>query len=140
MWWSLGAVVAFVAVFGLILLRKGRPFADGDVFRASRISSGNHLFPTQVLISPTSVVQYTPRWIGRQEQTIHLAHVSSVNIKTGLLLSDVFIETSGGSDPIACHGHRKADARRMKELIEKYQTDYYRGNRPTPVGSEGSGR
>ena len=90
--------------------RKGRPFAAGDVFRASRLSSGNHLFPTQVLITPTSVVQYTPRWIGRQEQTIHMAHVSSVNIDTGLLFSNVLIETSGGSDPIGCHGHRKGDA------------------------------
>jgi hypothetical protein len=35
--------------------------AEGDVFRASRLSAGNHLFPTQVLITPTSVVQHTPR-------------------------------------------------------------------------------
>ena len=59
-----------VAATALVLLlvwvwRKGRPFAAGDVFRASRLSRGNHLFPTQVLISATSVVQYTPRWIGR---------------------------------------------------------------------------
>ena len=140
MWWSLGAVLAVILVFVVWIWRKGRPFADGEVFRASRISSGNHLFPTQVLITPNTVVQYTPRWFGRQEQTIHLAHVSSVNIKTGILLSNVFIETSGGSDPIACHGHRKADARRMKELIEKYQTDYYRGSGPTPVATKGSGR
>ena len=139
-WWSLAALVAVFAVVAVWLWRKGRPFAQGDVFRASRVSTGNHLFPTQVLISPTTVVQYTPRWIGRQEQTIHLAHVSSVNIKTGLLLSNVLIETSGGSDPIVCHGHRKGDARRMKDLIERYQTDYYRGRDSTPVGTGGSVR
>ena len=105
---------------------KGRPFAQGDVFRASRFSRGNHLFPTQVLITPTSVVQYTPQWIGRREETIHMAHIASVKIETGALLSDVLIETSGGSDPIACHGHRKSDAARIKTLIEQYQTDYYR--------------
>jgi len=119
-----------VLLGGLWIWSKGRKFAEGDVFRASRLSSGNHLFPTQVLITPTSVVQYTPRWIGRQEQTIHMAHVASVNIETGLILSNVLIETSGGSDPIACHGHRKADAGRMKTLIERYQTDYYRGRAP----------
>ncbi len=85
-------------------------------------------------------MQYTPRWIGRQEQTIHMAHVSSVNIETGLLFSNVLIETSGGSDPIGCHGHQKGDARRMKDLIERYQTDYYRGRTPTPVGGGGSVR
>ena len=138
--WSLGALAVLLLVVGLWIWRKGRSFAPGEVFHASRLSSGNHLFPTQVLISPTSVVQYTPRWIGRQEQTIHLAHVSSVNIETGLLFSNVFIETSGGSDPIGCHGHKKNDARRMKTLIEQYQTDYYRGRTPTPVGGGGSVR
>lgn len=139
-WWLLGAVAALAAILVLVIWRKGRPFAPGDVFRASRVSSGNHLFPTQVLITPTSVVQYTPRWIGRQEETIHMAHIASVKIDTGMLLSNVLIETSGGSTPIVCHGHRKGDAVAMKELIERYQTDYYRGGRPTPVGGESTGR
>ena len=123
--WAIAAAVALAAVMIFWVWRKGRPFAQGDVFRASRLSAGNHLFPTQVLITPVSVVQYTPRWIGRQEETIHLAHVSSVKIDTGMLLSDVFIETSGGSDPIRCHGHYKSDANAMKQLIERYQTEYY---------------
>ena len=63
-----------------------------------------------MLITPTSVVQYTPRWIGRQEESIHMAHIASVKIDTGVLLSDVLIETSGGANPIRCHGHRKGDA------------------------------
>ena len=124
--YALIAVVVCVLVVLLIVWRKGQPFAPGDVFRASRLSRGNRLFPTQVLITPTSVVQYKPRWIGRQEETIHMAHVSSVKIDTRLLLSNVLIETSGGSDPIVCHGHRKGDATRMKALIERYQTDHYR--------------
>ena len=135
--WIWSAVVIAAAVIGLIGLfvwRKGRPFAPGDVFRASRLSSGNHLFPTQVLITQSSVVQYKPRWIGRQEETIHMAHVASVKIDTKLLFSDVMIETSGGSDPILCHGHRKGDADTMKRLIERYQTDYYRGGGPSQGG------
>jgi len=137
-WWvGAGALGALVMLL-LWIVAKGRPFADGDVFRASRWSSGNHLFPTQVLITPTSVVQYTPRWIGRKEETIHMAHIASVKIDTGMLLSNVLIETSGGTDPIACHGHRKRDAVTMKDLIERYQTDYYRGNPgikgPGPIG------
>src|SRR5437588_484521 len=121
--WTLIVVGAVIALLLWAIWRKGRPFASGSVFRASRLSSGNHLFPTQVLITPSSVVQYTPRWIGRQEEIIHMAHVSSVKVDTHLLFSDVFIETSGGSDPIKCHGHRKKDAIRMKELIEQYQTE-----------------
>jgi len=128
--WALLGLVAVVGLIGLWVWQKGRPFAQGDVFRASRISSGNHLFPTQVLITSTSVVQYTPQWIGKLEETIHMAHVSSVKIDTGLLFSHVLIETSGGSHPITCNGHRKGDAERMKALIERYQTDYYRQGVP----------
>ena len=129
--WPAAAVLAVVGVVGFIVWRKGRPFAPGDVFRASRLSSGNHLFPTQVLISPTNVVQFTPRWIGKQEESIHIAHVSSVKIDTGMLLSDVLVETSGGASPIRCHGHLKKDAVQMKTLIEQHQNDYYRsGTRP----------
>jgi hypothetical protein len=134
LWWVVAAVVALIVVLGFWVWRKGRPFAAGDIFRASRLSSGNRLFPTQVLVTPTSIVQYTPRWIGKAEETIHMAHIASVKIDTGMLLSDVLIETSGGTDPIRCHGHRKGDAVAMKNLIERYQTDYYRGG-ARPVGT-----
>jgi hypothetical protein len=141
LWWALAAAGAVAVIFVVWIWRKGRPFAPGDVFRASRLSSGNHLFPTQVLITPTAVVQYTARWFGRREETIHMAHIASVKIETGMILSDVYIETSGGTDPIACHGHRKGDAGRMKDLIERYQTDYYRGGGvPTPVGGPPTSR
>jgi hypothetical protein len=120
---GVGLLVMAVLV---VVWYKGRRFSDGDVFRASRLSRGNRLFPTQVLITPTSVVRYTPQWIGRFEQSIHIAHISSVNIDTGLLFSHVLIETTGGASPLHCDGHYKSDAVRMKSLIEQYQTGYYR--------------
>ena len=127
-----GIALAALLVFLLFLFWKSRPFADGDVFTASRWSRGNHLFPTQVLISPQSVVHYTPQWIGRHEHSIHMAHVASVRIDTHLFFSDVFIETSGGANAIHCRGHRKREAVQMKELIERYQSEYYRAGRGAP--------
>jgi hypothetical protein len=123
--WVLYAAAA-LAVLGILVLAmsaaKNRRFQPGDVFVASRLSSGNRIFPTQVAVTPTSVVQFKPQWLGRQEHSIHISHVSSVNVDTGLLLSDVIIETSGGSEAIRCHGHHKGDAIRMKQLIQQYQT------------------
>jgi hypothetical protein len=133
LWTVVGAAIV-LAFLGAWIWRKGRPFARGDVFRASRLSGGNRLFPTQVLITPSSVVQYTARWIGRQEETIHMAHVSSVKVTTGVLFSDLLIETSGGASPIRCHGHKKRDAVQMKALIERYQSEYYR-NRSSELTS-----
>jgi len=39
--------------------------------------------------------------------------------------SNVVIETSGGSEPVRCHGHRKRDAVEMKRLINQFQSEYY---------------
>jgi hypothetical protein len=123
--WLLYALVGLGVLAVLVLAAlalKNRPFAAGDVFVASRLTRGNHLFPTQVAVTPSAVVQSKAHWFGREEQSIHMRHVASVTIDTRLLFSDVIIETSGGSEPILCHGHRKGDARAMKELIERYQT------------------
>jgi hypothetical protein len=128
--WAVTGLAGVFLILVFVIWRKGRPFASGDVFRASRLSSGNRVFPTQVLISPTNVVHYTPEWFGRLEHSMHMAHVASVRIDTNLLFSDVYIETTGGANPIRCHGHRKRDAIRMKQLIERYQTEYYRGRGP----------
>jgi hypothetical protein len=133
-----GFEIALLVLVGLLVLVlayvwwRGRPFAAGDVFRASRLSAGNRLFPTQVRITPTSVIRYTPQWIGTREHSIHIAHVASVSIDTDIMFSHLHIETSGGTTPIACRGHRKKDALRIKELIEKYQTAYYRTGEPRP--------
>jgi hypothetical protein len=140
--WALYAV-AGLAVFALgflvVLLLKNRRFQEGEVFVASRLTRGNRIFPTQVAITPASVVQSKPQWLGRQEQSIHVSHVASVTIDTGLVFSDVVIETSGGSEPILCHGHRKREALRMKELIERYQTGQVRASAGAPATAAGEG-
>jgi hypothetical protein len=130
---ALLVLVVLAAAVGVHLYRKSRPLSatpGAHVFVASRLTSGNRLFPTQVMISPTTVVHYTPHWIGRHEHSINIAHVASVRIDTKLLFSDVFIETTGGQSAIHCRGHRKADAIEMKRLIEQFQTDYYRSSAP----------
>lgn len=134
-----GVFAAAAVALVLFFWWKGRPFAGGDVFRASRLSRGNRLFPTQVLITPTAVVHYTPELVGRKEHSIHLAHVASVSIDTNLFFSNVLIETTGGTSPVSCHGHRKADAVRMKHLIEEYQTQYYRSAPASNAGEVSRG-
>ena len=126
--WMLAAaaVVVLVAIVALWVWAKGRPRRGEHIFRARRLSRGNRLFPAQVIITPTSITLYRPQWIGKLEQSIHPAHVASIRIDTNILFSDVFIETSGGENPVICHGHSRRDAVRMKELIEQLQTQHYR--------------
>ena len=122
----IAAVLVMIALAGYAVWRKGRKLPGEHVFRASRLSRGNRLFPTQVMITPQSVSHYTPEWFGRKEHSIHMAHVASVRIDTNLMFSDVVIESSGGTSTVVCHGHSKADAARIKEIIERHQSSYYR--------------
>jgi hypothetical protein len=120
------AVVVALGAFAWWVLRKSRRIDGEHVFVASRLSGGNRLFPTQVKITSTTIVHHTPQWVGQRQQSINIAHVSSVKVDTDLLFAHVCIETTGGHNAIHCRGHRKGDAVAMKQLIEKFQTDYYR--------------
>jgi hypothetical protein len=125
LYWLAAALAALAILLFWIVLHKGRRLPGEHVFRASRLSKGNRIFPAQVVLSPTSVSLHHAQWIGRREESIHMAHVSSVKIDTNLIFSNVLIETTGGHHPIVCYGHTKGDAIRMKQLIEKYQTEHY---------------
>ncbi len=130
-WYASAVLVVLVCLLGWVVYAKGRLLPGAHVFRASRLSRGNHLLPTQVAITETNVLHYKPQWIGKLEHSIHIAHVASVTVDTHLLFSDVYIETSGGATPIHCRGHRKAEALEMKRLIDEFQTSYYRGQPPS---------
>jgi hypothetical protein len=92
-----------------------------ESFQASRWTKGNRLFPTTIEISDKAVTRRKRSWFSRDEISVSITKVASVHIKTGAVWSDILIESSGGSDPLASHGHRKRDARRIKELIEQHQ-------------------
>jgi LPXTG-motif cell wall-anchored protein len=123
---AIAGVLVVIILLVLLFWSKGRKMAGPHVFRASRFSRGNLFFPTQVAVTPTAIVHFTPELFGGREQSIHLAHVASVLIDRNLFFSDVMIESSGGASPVRCHGHRKHDAVEMKRLIEQFQSDYYR--------------
>lgn len=93
-----------------------------QVFKASRLTRGNRLFPTVIEVSDQAVLRRKRSWFTVNEMSIHLSKVASVRIDAGLLFADILIESSGGSDPLASHGHSKGDARRIKALIEEGQS------------------
>jgi hypothetical protein len=92
-----------------------------EFFKASRWTRGNFLFPTVIEVTDKAVVRHKRSWFSKDEISISITKVASVHIKTGIIWSDVLIESSGGSDPLASHGHKKTDARRIRELVEAAQ-------------------
>lgn len=97
-----------------------------EVFRASRWTRGNFLFPTLIEVTDKAVTRRKRSWFSQDEMTINVTKVASVHIKTGFWFSDILIESSGGTDALASHGHRKADAIRIKDLIEEAQVQFAR--------------
>jgi hypothetical protein len=101
------------------------------VFKASRWTAGNFWFPLRIEITRQRVSRIKPQLIGSSEESISIAQVASVAIRTGLIWSTVKIDSTGGTDPIVSHGHRKGDAVQIRDLIEHFQ----QGAAPRPASS-----
>ena len=100
------------------------PGTQAETFQASRWTKGNFFFPTRLVVSSQRVSRVKSRLFGSNEESIALGKVASVQISTGLIWSNIRIDSSGGSDPITSHGHRKADAQRIRDLIESHQAAF----------------
>jgi hypothetical protein len=95
--------------------------SPAETFTASRWTQGNFFFPTKLVVSPQRVIRTKSKLFGSNEESIPISKVASVHISTGVFWSEIVIESTGGSDPITSHGHRKAEAKRIRDLIESYQ-------------------
>jgi hypothetical protein len=96
--------------------------SPAETFAASRWTRGNFFFPTKIVVSPQRVIRTKSRLFGSNEESIPISKVASVHIATGVFWAEIVIESTGGTDPITSHGHRKADAQRIRDLIETYQS------------------
>jgi hypothetical protein len=110
--------------------------AAGEIFTASRWTRNNLFFPTRIVVTPLHVSRVKPRLFSTREESIAISQVASVDITTGIIWSEIRIDSTGGTDPITSHGHRKRDAVRIRELIETYQAAL-RSSRPA-VAESGS--
>jgi hypothetical protein len=96
--------------------------SPAETFAASRWTRGNFFFPTRIVVSPQRVIRTKSRLFGSNEESIPISKVASVHISTGVFWAEIVIESTGGTDPITSHGHRKSDAQRIRDLIETYQS------------------
>ena len=98
-------------------------------FSASRWTRGNHIFPTRIVVTPLHVSRVKSRMFGATEESIAISQVASVEIKTGVIWSEIRIDSTGGAEPITSHGHSKGDAIRIREMIETYQAQRNSGSK-----------
>ena len=110
--------LAALLAFGGILFLLNRPFSSNpEAITASRLTSGNLLFPVQVAVFPERVARRKPRFFGHTEDSISIDLIASVKVQAGVVFADVVLDTAGGSPPVMIHGLWRKDAERLRERI-----------------------
>jgi len=90
-----------------------------ETFKASRLSSGNIIFPSKIIIDELWVTLKKPGLFSVKEKTIPYTKISSVDIECPFAgFSTIIIETTG-EGRISAHGFTKNKVKKMKELILK---------------------
>lgn len=91
------------------------------IYRSSRLTSGNRIFPSSLEVEGHQITYRKRRWFGSTEETINCDHISSMRASHGMVFSSVTIESSGGSQPIVVNGLHKGDARALEEAVRATQ-------------------
>jgi len=88
-----------------------------ETFIASRITSGNRVFPSKIIIDKKGVTFKVPSFFSGDEKTIPFSRISSVNIDCPFVgYSTIIIETTGEGS-IEADGFTKSEVKRIKALI-----------------------
>ena len=88
-----------------------------ETFTASRLTEGNRVFPSKIILDEQGVTLKNPSLFSGREKTVPFNRISSVKIETPMIgFSTIIIETTG-EGRIASHGFSKDDVKRMKEII-----------------------
>lgn len=90
-------------------------------YRSSRWSSGNLFFPDTLTLASDGLLFRKGALFSSNEEHISYRAVASFKITNGIFLSNISIETSGGSQPIFMNGLWKSDAKEIQGTIRAYQ-------------------
>jgi len=91
-----------------------------ETFTASRLSEGNKVFPSQIIIDNQSLTFKVPSLFSGSEKTIPFSKIASVDIDCPMIgYSTIIIETTGEGS-IRAHGFTKDEVKAMKsQILEK---------------------
>lgn len=91
------------------------------IYRSSRWSAGNLFFPDQLTLADDGMHFQKGALFGSQEEHINYRAVASLRLKNGIFLSNLTVETSGGSQPIYLNGLWKGAAKEIQSTVQSAQ-------------------
>jgi hypothetical protein len=87
-------------------------------FVASRLSSGNKIFPAEIYLDPAGVTIKIPGLFSGETKHFDYDHIASVEIDTPLIGFSKITIFAGGT-MMEANGFTKAEVKQIKEGIEK---------------------
>ena len=89
-----------------------------QTFRSSRLSNGNALFPSEVIIEDTYVMFRKPGVIAATEKTFKYNKISSIEVSSPFIGFSKVKICSIGLDSMLIEGLERAEAEEIRRLIE----------------------
>jgi hypothetical protein len=78
-------------------------------------------FPDSLTLATDGILFRKGRFFGSSEERIGYKAIASLRVTNGVFLSNVSVETSGGSQPIFINGLWKSDAKAVQDGIREFQ-------------------
>ena len=89
------------------------------IFRTSRITSGNTVFPTTIVIDRHQLCYFKGNLIGETKITVPRSCIASIRLHKGLLFSNLIIETLGGRI-LYLNGFSNSNGQQIYNLLKNY--------------------
>jgi hypothetical protein len=105
-----------------VVLDAPPPVAEPKVYRSSRWSGGNLFFPDRLTLAADGLHFRKGALFGSHEEHIAYRAIASLRVEHGIFLSDLTIETSGGSQPVFINGLWKSAAREVQAGVQAVQS------------------
>ncbi len=94
---------------------------EPKTYWSSRWSSGNLFFRDRLTLAADGLTFRKGAMFSSNEEHINYRAIASIRVKNGIFLSNVTVETSGGTQPVFINGLWKSDAKELQDFIRVYQ-------------------
>ena len=88
---------------------------EEKIYKASRVSEGNRLFPAEIHIEETEIMLKIPGFFGGKSRHIVYQQIEGVNIDTPMIGYSTITFVVGG-EKIVGHGFTKTEVKEIKEI------------------------
>jgi len=95
---------------------------ETKTYKSSRWSSGNLFFPDRLTLASDGLHFRKGALFGSEEENISYRAIASLKVNNGVFLSDLTVETSGGSQPVHLNGLWKTAAREIQAAVQAAQS------------------